>query len=80
MSNFSPVIAIQFSEIIHLPSCENKLQHTAARAKDTDKLIVRIFRVFNISAIFQFSEDVALSAQDMLHTEICTCESNAIIS
>ena len=59
MSNFSPVIAIQFSEIIHLPSCGKKI---------------------NISAIFQFSEDVALSAQDILHTEICTCESNAIIS
>ena len=28
----------------------------------------------------QFLEDVALPVQDKLHTEICTCKGNAIIS
>ena len=33
-----------------------------------------------ISIFLQFLEGVAVSAQDVLHTEICTCESKAIIS
>ena len=44
----------------------------------TRNAIFRILRVFKFFC--NFPEDAVLSAQDMLHTEIRTCDGNAIIS
>ena len=70
--------AVQFSEILALPWQGKKIQ-------DSHMVCWQNFLTENCQSIesFQFfcnfSEDVALPAQDMLHTEICTCDGNAII-
>ena len=77
--NIPPTIAMQFSEIIALPSRLEKLQpgYTVCWL---NLMIENCQNIESFQFFCNFSEDVALPAQDMLHTEICTCDSNAIIS
>ena len=68
---------MQFSEIIVLPSCGKIVTWLhGASEKFADRKITTIFR---FSIFLQFLEVFALPAQDMLHTEICTFDGNAII-
>ena len=48
--NFSPAIALQFSELTALPSCGKKWQ-PGTLEKFANRKIARIFRVFNFNAI-----------------------------
>ena len=71
MSNFSPAITMQFSEIIALPS-HGKIATRlhGAMARFADRYITRILRVCNILATFQ----------GMLHVQFFPRDGNAVIS
>ena len=76
-SNFSPAIAMRFSEITALPSRRKiATQLHGAMAKFADKRTARILRVFNISAAFQ--RYFIASARHAGHRN-CTCDGNAVI-
>ena len=78
MCNFLLAIAMQFSNIIRLPLHKKipaQLQGVLAKFGD-------IKRGQDIQS-FQFScnfSEVAMPAKDMVHTDDCTCDGNAIIS
>ena len=77
--NFSPAIAMQYSEIIALPLRGKKLQPGCTVCRQN--LPTETLLEYSDFLVFcNFSGVVALPAQDMLSTEICTCHGSEIIS
>ena len=75
--NFELAIAMQFSETSALPSHGKKLR-PGYKACRKNLQIEKFARIFSVRNFLQFSEVAALPEQDVLCTEISTCNGNTI--